>query len=248
MPTVIDRPIADVALTKLSDGRSIISTQPAMGEHPNPKLKGQIVSFANIVEILVDDGTGSGAQLFTCVHMINGEFCGKSWDTLLSAMAHTGSHRGNRPRTHYETRVLRAVAQAVHEAKETGTTRGSMERASDILNQRGFTTLRGNQWTPPMVSHIFNEHCRTIKVTHRRPQSSQSQSQLESHPEPTTQLPAGTSSTQRLVTTLSQAYELIREACNLVTDSVNETRVTREELADLRDKARKWDQLRDSLK
>jgi len=255
MPTAqIERPIADVALTHLAypNGKSlpIVSTQQAMGEHPNPKLKGRVVAFANIVEILVEDGLHiDGATMFTCTKTVNEKFCGKTWDTLLSAMAHTASHDANRSHTEYEPRVLRAVAQAVYDAKNDGGGRNFMERAADALNHRGFTTVRGVAWTSTVTSNVYNKHCRTLKVTrHRQPPPTTTVPVPTPSPKPVAALPTEISNTQRLVTTLSQAYELIRDACNLVTDSVNETQVTREELTELRDKARKWDQLRDSLK
>lgn len=250
------RPVANDTLTRLDDGRVIVGTQPAMGEHPNPKLKGRVIEFANILEILVDDGTADGVTMWTCIRVDEEQFCGKTWNTLLSAMSHAASH-GRVSFTRYEPRVLNVIARVVHEAKHDGNGRNYMERAADVLNERGLTTVNGLLWTASLVSHVWNEHCRNIRVPKRRVGASMLPppiTTLQPAPAPlapTTDEPetlATWTPVKRYVASMAHLDRAIKDAANAFAALSGLIEQLGKLDPEMIEKARKYDALRESLK
>jgi len=163
--TAKERPYADFVKMILSDGRAIISQEPASGRHPNHMIS-EPVLFKNAVRLLVDDDA-DGATLYACTYPTNsGRPCGKTWDEIGSVASHQSTHKRVTTGTYYDRRTLQAVTDAVAEARDTGV-RGFMEMAAKMLNDSGIRTQRNGDWTSAAVSSTWNAHCRGIRPRRR---------------------------------------------------------------------------------
>lgn len=133
------------------NGSLIIAREPATGPHPRTRIEGS--PYKGIEKVLLEDGT----EAIICSE------CGWVGESTVSVSSHrTAAHIRTEFRRYPEA-TLRALIREVNRAKKDGT-RGSAQRAAEVLNGQGITTVGGKPWTPDAVSHIYNDYKDLIRV------------------------------------------------------------------------------------
>jgi len=142
-------------------GMAVLAVEPAYAPHPHPAQGGRLVPYKGVTKALLEDGS----EVYLCEG--DGKVpCPFSGDSTRSVVAHrNGTHNLRRPRptTQYPQATLRRIATEVTRARRDGS-RGHSARAAEALNAAGITTLSGRRWNAGLVSHVYNDHCRDIRV------------------------------------------------------------------------------------
>lgn len=142
-------------------GLQVLAIEQAVGPHPHPDKGGALVPFRGVQKALLEDGS----EVYLCEG--NGRdmcpFVGDSTRSVASHRSGTHNRRLPRPGSDYPAATLRRLATEVVRARREGV-RGSSVRAAEALNAAGIKTLSGQPWNAANVSHVYNDHCKQIRV------------------------------------------------------------------------------------
>jgi len=134
---------------RTTDGRIVITREPAFGAHPHPRHAGKLYPINGVSKVLVEDEAGEPVEVHECNQ------CGWLAEKVASVTAHMTAHSDGHG-TQYEPSVLkRVIRECLIAQRDTKKKRGYAVIVADKLNAAGITTSRGTPWTPGTVSHLF---------------------------------------------------------------------------------------------
>jgi hypothetical protein len=253
------------------DGLAIIAREyNAQAPHPHPSRGHQLVATSGINKILVDPGPDDagvgptdGVELYEC------DRCGKTADRPTSIVGHMPSHNPTRLEPLYPTKTLRIVVETVDKYKRARV-RGYCERAATELTTLGVERRDGDAWSASNVSALYNHWKDRPEIRRRRtstpravparrvaPASAErTKKMMTTEPTPAETLSVDgeryVSSLSRRLRTFSPIERLhyirgelfaLGVTLETVIRELGESSVGVTELAELRAKAAKWDQV-----
>jgi hypothetical protein len=148
------------------DGRKIFAREyAALAPHPHPRQNGRLVATRGVNKILVlsDEGVNDdeGVELYEC------DECGKTAPKVLSIVGHLPTHNPASKAPDYDVKIMRMLVDIVTKYRNARV-RGYCERAATELNTLRVARRDGQEWNAGNVSALYNHWKDRPEVTRRR--------------------------------------------------------------------------------
>lgn len=224
-----------------SDNLEVVAIEPAVGYPPNPAAEQKLVQFNGVSRLLLTNDT----TVYGC------NDCGKTDPELQRIVGHMPAHTERAPSL-YTDEILMVIIKTV-DKYASKKVRDYCERAATELNSKKIFTSRSAPWTAGSVSAIARAHGDRIRALIKAQKQAAITASAQQKPRSTT--PRVTVTVTNLNSVLDIKIELneiwralqgVSQRVGRVADAVAELDVATD-INELREKARKYDELKGLL-